>query len=146
MEQLEHLPFEIWEQRMEWFENLLDEKQHLLANYLVNDHATGLLVDLQCCYCAGAWLAVVVLSVSIIDAQLRGEAMSNIGTAQLLKNYFSGENIDWLRKLRNSYVHADVDQPSLDLDDQYLNREKMRTDAENSIKMVIHAFFQSPGV
>ena len=39
---------------------------------------TVLLVELQTCYCAGTFLAVIILSVSIIDAQLREtEAVDN---------------------------------------------------------------------
>ena len=71
MDQLECPTSDVWEQRRQWFEQRLDEAQHPLASYIVSDHATALLVDLQACYCAGAWIAVVILSISIIDAQLR---------------------------------------------------------------------------
>lgn len=147
MEQLEHPDFEIWEERKGWFENELENKQHPMASYLVSDQGTALLVELQSCYCAGAFLAVIILSVSIIDAQLREtEAMDDkIGTAKLLNEYFTGKDINWLRKLRNKYVHVDIDKPTLTIDDQYSNRKQMQSDARHAIQMVIHAFFQSPG-
>ncbi|MBK8787026.1 MAG: hypothetical protein IPN43_11180 [Chitinophagaceae bacterium] len=147
MEQLEHPDFEIWEERKGWFENELENKQHPMASYLVSDQGTALLVELQSCYCAGAFLAVIILSVSIIDAQLREtEAMDNkIGTAKLLDEYFTGKDINWLRKLRNKYVHVDIDNSALTIDDQYNNRKQMESDARRAIQMVIHAFFQSPG-
>ncbi|MBK8713023.1 MAG: hypothetical protein IPL97_14320 [Niastella sp.] len=147
MEQLEHPDFEIWEERNGWFENELENKQHPTASYLVSDQGTALLVELQSCYCAGAFLAVIILSVSIIDAQLREtEAMDNkIGTAKLLDEYFTGKDINWLRKLRNKYVHVDIDNPALTIDDQYNNRKQMESDARLAIQMVLHAFFQSPG-
>jgi len=147
MEQLEHPDFEIWEERKGWFENELENKQHPMASYLVSDQGTALLVELQSCYCAGAFLAVIILSVSIIDAQLREtEAMDNkIGTAKLLDEYFTGKDINWLRKLRNKYVHIDIDNPALTIDDQYNNRKQMESDARLAIQMVLHAFFQSPG-
>ena len=147
MEQLEHPDFEIWEERKGWFENELENKQHPMASYLVSDQGTALLVELQSCYCAGAFLAVIILSVSIIDAQLREtEAMDNkIGTAKLLNEYFTGKDINWLRKLRNKYVHVDIDNPALTIDDQYNNRKQMVSDARLAIQIVIHAFFQSPG-
>lgn len=56
-------------------------------------------------YCAGAWISVVVMAVSSIDSLLREtEAGDNrIGTATLLMEFYEGEGdqIDWLRKLRN---------------------------------------------
>lgn len=147
MEQLEHPDFEIWEERKGWFENELKNKQHPMASYLLSDQGTALLVELQSCYCAGTFLAVIILSVSIIDAQLREtEAVDNkIGTAKLLEEYFTGKDINWLRKLRNKYVHIDIDNRALTIDDQYTNRKQMESDARRAIQMVIHAFFQSPG-
>ncbi|MFZ1528347.1 MAG: hypothetical protein WAT19_06340 [Ferruginibacter sp.] len=147
MGQLEHPDFELWEERKEWFEKELESKQHPMASYLLSDQATALLVEIQSCYCAGAFLAVIILSVSIIDAQLREtEAIDNkIGTAKLLDEYFTGKDINWLRKLRNKYVHVDMDNPALTIDDQYTNRKQMEDEARRAIQMVIYAFFQSPG-
>ncbi len=111
MEHLEYLDKKVWEDRKEWFDSELESAQHPLASYFLSDYATTLLVDLQCCYYSGAWITAVILSVSIIDAQLREtEACDNkIGTARLLGEYFTGEDVNWLRKLRNKYVHVDID-------------------------------------
>lgn len=147
MDQLEHPDFETWKERRGWFESELESKQHPMASYLLSDQATALLVELQRCYCAGVFLTVIILSVSVIDAQLREtEAVDNkIGTAKLLDEYFTGKDINWLRKLRNKYVHFNIDNPALTIDDQYANRKQMEIDARQAIRMVIHAFFQSPG-
>ena len=147
MDQIEYPSKKIWEIRQKWFEENLENGQHPLASYLVSDHSTALLVDLQSCYCVGAFIPVVILSVSIIDAQLREiEAGDNkIGTARLLKDYHTGEDVDWLRKLRNKYVHIDIDNPALSIDHQYANRKQMEDDARRAILIVIHAYFQSPG-
>ena len=148
MEQLDCPSLEIWEQRRQWFERCLDEVQHPFANYIVSDHATALLVELQACYCVGAGVSVIILSISIIDAQLRETEAGDgrIGTAKLLNEYYGGDEINWLRKLRNKYVHIDIDSPALKVDDQYLKRKELETDATKAIKMVIRSFFQSPGV
>ncbi len=147
MEHLDHPDAEIWEERKLWFEDELERHQHPMASYLISDHATVLIVELQCCYCAGAFITTIILSVSIIDAQLREtEALDNkIGTAKLLDEFFTGNDINWLRRLRNKYVHIDIDNPALTIDDQYTNRKQMETDARRAIQMVLHAFFQSPG-
>jgi hypothetical protein len=148
MEQLDCPSQDIWEQRQQWFEHCLEEAQHPLANYIVSDHATALLVELQACYCVGAWVSVVILSISIIDAQIRETEAGDgrIGTAKLLTEYYAGHDINWLRKLRNKYVHIDIDSPALTIDDQYMKRKEMEADATKAIKMVIRSFFQSPGV
>lgn len=137
---------ELWEKRNAWIESEIEQSM-VGGSYMVSDHATALFLDLQACYCIGAWLSVVILSVSVIDAHLREtEAIDGkIGTAKLLDNYFSAEDINWLRRLRNKYVHVDINNPALEMNVQYYNRQALEKDATKAIKMVIKAFFQSPG-
>jgi len=83
IDQLEYPNAELWKERQAWFDRKIEEGQHSFSSYLVSDQATALLIDLQSCFCAGVFLAVVILSVSIIDAHLREtEAMDpkNSGT------------------------------------------------------------------
>jgi hypothetical protein len=137
----------IWQQRNSWIENEIETSMSG-GSYLVSDHAIALFADLQACYCIGAWLSVIILSVSIIDAHLREtEALDeNINTAKLLNDYYNGPyDINWLRKLRNKYVHVDINDPALEMNHQYLRRDEMEQDATKAIKMIIRAFFQSPG-
>jgi|AntAceMinimDraft_14_1070370.scaffolds.fasta_scaffold248390_1 hypothetical protein len=137
----------VWQKRSDWIENEI-ENNMTGGSYLVSDHATALFADLQACYCIGAWLSVVILSVSIIDSHLREtEAMDDkIGTAKLLNDYYEGPyDVNWLRKLRNKYVHLDIDNPALEMNHQYNKRDEMEQDATKAIKMIIRAFFQSPG-
>lgn len=61
------------------------------------------------------------------------------------KYYYGEEDINWLRRLRNKYVHVNIDNPALEMDMQYDNRTELEADATKAIKMVINAFFQSPG-
>lgn len=137
---------EICDKRSAWIEDQIE--QSIKGSHLVSDHATALFMDLQACYCAGAWLSVVILSVSVIDAHLREtEAMdTKLGTAKLLDSYYFGaDDINWLRRLRNNYVHIDLNNPLLELNIQYDKRHELESDATRAIKMVIAAFFQSPG-
>ncbi|RYE32978.1 MAG: hypothetical protein EOP48_30895 [Sphingobacteriales bacterium] len=70
---------------------------------------------------------------------------SKIGTAKLLDEFYIGGDIGWLRKLRNKYVHLDLNSPALTMNYQYHERESMENEAKRAMKMIIHAFFQSPG-
>ena len=82
------------------------------------------------------------------DAHLREtEAMDNkIGKPKLLNEYYEGsEDINWLRKLRNSYVHFDFHNTAIEMNVQYTDREKLDQDATLAVKMVIIALFQNLG-
>jgi hypothetical protein len=104
-------------------------------------------MDMQISYCSGAWISVVIMSVSVIDAHLREtEAMNtSIGTAKLLKELYDGEGIDWLRQLRNKYVHVNVDKQILEMNCFFDNQDQLEKDATKAMKMTIIALFQSPG-
>jgi hypothetical protein len=101
---------------------------------------------MQIAYCSGAWISVIVMSVAVIDSHLREtEAMdTSVGTAKLLKDLYEGEGIDWLRKLRNKYVHHNVDNPLFGMNDWYNRQAEMEKDATKAMKMTISALYQSP--
>ncbi len=147
MELFEFPKKSIWNERKDWIENEIEENM-TGGSYLVSEQATALFSDLQACYCIGAWISVIILSVSIIDSHLRETETSNqnIGTAKLLNEYYFGkEDINWLRKLRNSYVHININNPALEMNDQYSKREEIEKNATKAVKIIIEAFFQSPG-
>jgi hypothetical protein len=146
MELLEFPDKVTWVKRRDWIENEIETS--VAGSHMVSDHATALFIELQACYCIGAWLSVIVLSISIIDAHLREtEASDNkIGTAKLLDKFYKGpDDINWLRKLRNKYVHVDIDNPALEMNMQFGDRSEIEADATKAVKMIIGAFFQSPG-
>lgn len=143
MELLEFPRKEIWELRYKFVEDELEKAE--TGGHAVSDHAVALFMEMQCCYCVGAWVSVIILSVSVIDAHLREiEAMdARLGTAKLLEDYFEGEDINWLRKLRNKYVHSNLNNPTLDLNAQYENRDEFEKAATKALKMTISALFQN---
>ena len=138
---------EIWNKRQEFIFKELEDAEIGLV-YFVSDHATALFMDMQVAYCAGAWLSVIVMSISVIDSHLRETEASNdkIGTFQLLNEYFEGEDINWLRQLRNKYVHHNLDKPILEMNDWFDNQEDLEKNATKAIKMTISALFQNPGI
>lgn len=136
----------IWQQRRDWIDQEIENAER--GVHCVSDHAVALFMDLSIAYCAGAWISVIVMSVSVIDAHLReNEAMDyKMGTAKLLKDYYEGENIDWLRRLRNSYVHLDEESPLDELNSYYESQESLEEYATKAVKMTVIALFQNPGV
>lgn len=146
MKEFDYAKEDLWQNRRNWIDKELEDAEIGLS-YLVSDHATSLFMDMQIAYCSGAWLSVIVMSVSVIDAHLREtEAMDNkIGTAKLLNDYYTGEDINWLRVLRNKYVHVSIDKPVLEMNDWFNNQLELEKAATKAFKMTIHALFQSPG-
>jgi hypothetical protein len=140
---MDYTPIDIWQKRQDWINEELEKAE--VAGHAMSDYALVLFQDMSLAYCAGAWISVIIMSVSIIDAHLREDIENEtIGTAQLLTNFYEGDNIDWLRKLRNKYVHHDINNPVLDLDSYLTEQNKLEQDATESIKMVIKALFQNP--
>jgi len=139
---------QVWEQRSQWIEDEI-KKAEIGMSYLVSEHSIALFYDMQRAYCAGAWISVVVMAVSSIDSQLREtESGDNrIGTAMLFRGFYDGERqeIDWLRKLRNKYVHLNLDEPFLETDTWFNNQDQLEADAMKAIKIAIKSFYQSPG-
>lgn len=139
---------QIWKQRCLWIEDEI-EKAEIGMSYLISDHAVALFCDMQRAYCAGAWISVVMMAVSSIDSHLREtESGSNtIGTAKLFQDFYKGnwEEIDWLRKLRNKYVHHNLERPFLDMNAWFNDQIQLEADATKAIKIVIKAFYQNPG-
>jgi len=146
---MEHLNFpdeKTWYSRYDWFNNLLEEKQGY-GSYIINDHATALSSELMALYCCGAWYSIIILSVSIIDAQLRDTEMpDHKGSTYDLANCIGfNEDFDWLRKKRNKLVHVDLENPAASLDDYYNKANELQEDAKRAIEIVCDAFFFSPG-
>ena len=138
---------EIWTQRMDWIAKEIEDAEIGLV-YSVSDQATALFMDMQLAYCAGAWLSVIITSISVIDAHLREtEAMDEtIGTARLLNEYYEGDDINWLRQLRNRYVHLNPDKPAFEMNAWFDNQDQFQQNATKAIKMTIKALFQNPGI
>jgi len=136
----------MWEKRSRWIEKEIDIA--VSGGHEVSDHAAALFIELQACYCIGAWISVIILATSVIDAHLRETEANDkkIGTAELLKNFYKGpENIDWLRNLRNKYVHLQLDSSPFKMNAQFGDRSQWEENATKAMRMVIKSFFQNPG-
>jgi hypothetical protein len=136
---------EIWKQREEWIDKTMEELE--VGSYLVSEHSTALFFDMRRAYCAGAWISVVVMAISVIDSHFREtESGDNkINTAKLLNEFYGGDDIEWLRKLRNKYVHLNLDAPFLEMDTWFKNYDQLEADAKKAMQITLKAFFLNPG-
>lgn len=60
---LEHPSQEIWDSRRSWFEQRAEPPEN--GGYLLSEQACALIADLQCAFCAGAWIAVNPACISL---------------------------------------------------------------------------------
>lgn len=141
------LPSDItWNHRRDWFENQVAQHQGH-GSYLLSEQACALMMEVQACYCNGAWIAVVVLSYTVIDAQLlETQAPGFTGnSAQLLRHLDFSDEYQQLRLRRNRIVHLRCDHPAITVDQQWDSRKELEAEAQAAVKLMLTAFFDAPG-
>lgn len=147
MEHLESPPEEVWNQRRDWFESQIFSYEER-ASYLVSEQACAIMAEVQSCYCAGAWVAVIVLAYTVLDAQLlETEAHGfNGNSKELLENLGFGGEYQKLRLRRNRIIHLRPEEPAITVDQQWASRSELKEEAEHTIQLMLAAFFSNPGV
>jgi hypothetical protein len=149
MDQIEHPSNATWNQRREWFEGLFDEEARGGA-YVIGEHALGLLVDLQAIYCAGAFVSVIIIFCTLIDAHPRESELApsfdgGIKEAFLTSVYNS--DLEWLRRRRNELVHLRVNKPlAISVEDQWSRRIVHEADAQRAIELIANVLFENPWI
>ena len=105
MESLD-LHIKLWNERKDWIDKLIDDEVGHI-DHDVSEQACALFMELQSVFCAGAWATVIILSMTIIDAQLREIKIPEFqgSTEKLLKETGLTAVVDWLRRRRNKYIH-----------------------------------------
>lgn len=149
MDQIEHPPKELWQQRRDWFEGLFDVEKRG-GGYVIGEQATGLLVDLQAAYCAGAFIACVILGCTVLDAHIREtEAGPDFDGGIEAAFDFSRlrAELDWLRKRRNYLVHFKESRGlAVCIEDHFDKRDSHERDAQRAITLVAAVLFEHPWV
>lgn len=149
MDQIEMPDVQVWETRRKWFESQFDIEEHGGA-VMAGEHASALLVDLQAIYCTGAYISVIILACTIIDAHLREvEADSRFDGGMLVAftELTSIQDLDWLRTRRNRLVHFKPQaRLEITVDDQWLHRDLHEADARRAIGLVSKVLFENSWV
>ena len=149
MDQIEYPNSETWEARRAWFDAEFDIERRGGA-YVVGEHATALLVDLQSVFCAGAFISTIILSCTVVDAHLReaelGQEFDGGMQAAFANSDFAGD-LEWLRRERNALVHFKPSRgPKIIIDDHYSSRSDHETNARRAISLVASVVFENPWV
>lgn len=147
MEYLEHPSLETWAQRQEWFEGeLLRREQE--GSFLVSEQACALIGEVQTCLCAGAWISVIILAFTVIDAQLRETEVPgfNGNSKRLLGDLGFDGRFQKLRERRNRIIHIKSGFPGITVDQQWADRKALEAEALEAVELMLEAFFSNPGV
>lgn len=140
---LEHPSSEMWELRRVWFEQKAESPD---GGYLLSEQACAMVADLQCAFCAGAWIAVVVLAAAAIDAHLH-DAEGFAGNAKrVIDEAGADPQLHALRKRRNALIHSDPDNPAITVDQQWSERVRLEEDARLAVEQVFRVFYANPSV
>jgi hypothetical protein len=137
----------LWEERQHWFEELADSIEGE-GSYLVSEQACALIGEVQTAFCVGSWIAVIVLALSVVDAQLRETELPQFRgtTKRLLDEVGASPALHRLRQRRNSIIHLDPQNPAITVDQQWADRSQLEEEARQAIRLMFEAFYMSPGV
>jgi hypothetical protein len=120
-----------WEERRRWLADVETVASRAGAGGL-SEQATALTVELQRCFCAGAWAAVVILAGAIVDAQSL--------YAGLPHDRHSDERA-WLRGERNRLMHEDRQRPALTVEDLWLKEPEREKAARRATRLALAALY-----
>ena len=147
MDHLEHPALEVWKSRQDWFEST-EVRARGEGSYFVSDQACALAADVQACFCAGAWAAVIIVAMAVVDAALRETECPEFkgDTKKLIQVAGANQKLQELRKRRNALVHVDPDAPALTVDQQWADRATLEAQAREAVELMFEAFYISPWV
>jgi len=137
-----------WESRERWFDELDESLIAPSGSYLVSEQACALAGEVRTAFCAGAWVAVIIMAMAVIDAQFRETELPDFkgNTKQLLHVLNADPLLQTLRERRNALVHVDCDNPAITVDDMWSKGEELEREARSAITLMLEAFYMNPAV
>jgi hypothetical protein len=147
MDHIEYPTLKDWSDRRAWFEQKFDVEARGGA-YIVGEHASALLVDLQSLFCVGAFISAIIISAAIIDSHIvEVEAEEHFSGGMKASFSYSKhrEALEWLRQERNALVHFSAKrEQNITVDSHYIDRRKHEECARKAISLVADVLFEHP--
>lgn len=137
----------LWRDRAVWFQDAIEAARGD-THGAVGDQAMALLVELETVFCAGAWVASVVLAGAIVEAQVREQGARRGGggnrrfldTATLFDEAGLGEEYDWLRRERNRLLHF-AEEPYITVEMHWFRKDEFEENARRAVTLAVTAVF-----
>jgi hypothetical protein len=131
IELVEHPDEATWEERRRWLAEIESEAARDGAKAL-SEQATALTVELQRCFCAGAWAAAVIVAAAVVDAQ---SLYAGFPGGPL------GDERAWLRGERNRLMHEDRQRPALTVEDLWLKGPEWEKAARRAVRLALASLY-----
>jgi len=131
MEHLDHPDEREWEERRLWFEGRQAGYAEAGATR-VSEQASALLIELQAVFCAGAWVAAIILAMAVVEAQSR--------VSKGLP-WLRPRDLKWLQTLRNKLIHEKLNKPAFTVQDHWLRRDFWEGRARRAIEIAFAATY-----
>jgi hypothetical protein len=118
-----------------------------LGSYLVGEQASALISEVECCFCAGAWAAVIIVAFAVVETNLRetNGVSGRRRAEELLKGHHFEVALAQLRKRRNALVHTAAGNPVLTVDQQWDDRATLEAEAREAVEFMFRAFYSPAG-
>lgn len=142
---------ELWNERQAFCRRQFDPDVRFegkWAGFSTSEHATALLMDLETAFCAGAWLSVLIVSLSVVEAHQREVELppsyprSFKAVSESFDDQQMTEETEWLRKRRNELVHFGG-QAAVSVDDCWAD-ERLEQDARRAAVLVGKVLYDRP--
>lgn len=137
-------PEQVWNGRRNQFRNLeaiaIGEGKY---GQDAHDQRETLIRELEHTYCAGAWLATVMLAQAVIEITLAFHGHDTSKKREdFLKPYSLDERARKLRLRRNALVHRNAnDDVEVSLDQVLFDRETLRYEAKRAVALALNIAF-----
>ena len=92
-------------ERRQWLEQTNENARPKRLNHTFSSHTLLLLIDIELAFCAGAWLSVIAMSMSAMEAMHR-QVISENYASNAEKLFGDDAELQWLRGIRNEIIHA----------------------------------------
>lgn len=132
----------VWESRREKFMGL---ENVALGDRPFSNHPQiePLIYELQCAFCAGAWLAVVMLALAMVEVYLHSNGVRNRKEwGQFLGPLGLSEKVIWLCSRRNALLHMQNERnPSIEMEQILYDRNDLYRDAKQAVAIAFKVVF-----
>jgi hypothetical protein len=138
---------EEWSKRREKFDELWMEQIHPNGSR-TNQHVDSLKLELERCFCAGAWIACIALAYSIIEVHLshldalRGDARQKLMASLNIENEWNS-----LREKRNNLIHGAGpagDNKRIDSTTYRTQQSHLQFEAELAVELALRVALNNP--
>ncbi len=144
----DHVQKTVWTARYNWLRETEEREEGIWHSILLSPQGLLLTYDIEISFCAGAWVAVIILAHAAIDATLRDTEFGDYNSNSK-KIFGNDKNLQWLRELRNRLVHVSSNHPSMfseeDLNNVATFQEGLEADARRAVTLLYRTIYANPG-